>query len=40
MAAGGAAAIAIRQAKREHLKARTRVAETVVKVVPVSGGGR
>ena len=37
MAAGGAAAIGIRQAKREHLKPQTRVAQTVVKVVPVKG---
>ena len=40
MAAGGAAAIGMRQAKREHLKPQTRVAQTVVTVVPVKGGGR
>ena len=40
MAAGGAAAIGIRQAKRDHLKPRTRVVQTVVKVVPVRGGER
>lgn len=39
MAAGGAAAIGIRQAKREHLQPQTRV-QTVVKAVPVKGGGR
>ena len=40
MAAGGAAAIGMRLAKREHLQPHTRVAQTVVTVVPVKGGGR
>ena len=40
MAAGGAAAFGVRQAKREYLKPRTRVAQTFVTVVPVRGGGR
>ena len=39
-AAGGAAAIGIRQAKREHLKPRTRVVQTIVTVTPVRGGVR
>jgi hypothetical protein len=40
MGTGGAAALGIRQARREHLKPRTRLAQAVVKVVPVRGGGR
>ena len=40
MAVGGAAALGIRQAKREHLKPRTRVGQTVVQVTPIRGGSR
>jgi hypothetical protein len=39
-ASAGAAATGIREAKREHLKPRTRVAQTIATIVPVRGGGR
>jgi hypothetical protein len=38
--AGGAAATAIREARRQRLRPRTRVAQTIVKVTTVKGGQR
>ena len=35
--AAGAAALALRQAKRDHLKPRTRIAQFRVSIVPVPG---